>query len=109
MPRVNMPDPQHAHLNALLDEVHRLMDVEEVDLQWAFDEAPESVVFCSSDLEEYDHEEAMEMVQMVGGRDLDNKIRYWTRILESIRDRDTCEHETPSDVPCSKCEDGEEI
>jgi len=88
--KVNIPDAQHAHLNAIMDEVFRLEDECGEDLTWAHDEAPESNVFLASDLEEsfVDMDEAMETVMEVGARDLDTKIRYWTRILENVRDAD---------------------
>lgn len=87
--KVNIPDAQHAHLDAIMSEVYRLMDAG-LDLSWAFDDAPESVVFYGEDLERdyVDMDEAMETVMLVGARDLDAKIRYWTNILESARDHE---------------------
>ena len=88
---VNIPDPQHAMLTALLSEVDRLRDLGIIDAdEYEFMSAnePHSHVFFSEDLDRdyVDFEDAMDTVRAVGERDLDAKIKYWTRELEKIRD-----------------------
>lgn len=93
MAHVNMPDPQHLMLSALKAEIDRLFDAGEFDaedMQWIYENEPESVVFTGEDLEHdyVDMEEAMETVMAVGERDLDAKIRYWQDVLRRKQHED---------------------
>lgn len=80
-------DPQHLHLDALMEDVGRAIDegaIGQDNIQWLYDEAPESHVFYAADLDEAfagDFEDAAMVVNAVGERDLDDKIRYWTGVL----------------------------
>lgn len=81
-------DPQHLHLDALMEDVHRAIEegaISDDCAAWLFEEAPESHVFTGADLDDAfagDYDDAAMVVNAVGERDLDDKIRYWTRILE---------------------------
>jgi hypothetical protein len=90
-PNVHMPDPQHVYLDALRQELDRLLEAREIDADdyaYIVNNAPESVVFTGSDLEGYDPEEAYDMVMAVGTRDLDNKIRYYEHALRRLATAD---------------------
>jgi hypothetical protein len=79
-------DPQHLHLDALMEDIGRAIDegaIAQDNIEYIYEREPESHVFYGADLDgAYDDpEEAREIVMMVGGRDLDAKIQYWTGIL----------------------------
>jgi hypothetical protein len=87
-PKYPVPDPQHLMLDALKKLVEKAIDAGDLE-SWVYEDEPESHVFFQSDLDEGwggDMEEAMEVVNAVGERDLDAKIRYWQRILADIDD-----------------------
>lgn len=91
MTRVNMPDPQHLMLDALHAEVYRLHDAgvfDAEDMQWLFEEEPESHVFMSSDITEEDYNEEFATIKEVGSRDLAAKISYWTGVLKRTAESD---------------------
>lgn len=88
---MNLPDPQHAYLDALYKQATDQLDEDE--LAYGFETEPESHVFISSECDEPyggfdDPEEYRDVVLQVGSRDLDAKIKHWERILtqsEAIR------------------------
>ena len=83
-------DPQHAEYEALIADVYRAADegfIEDDYLSELFAGEPESVCFTADYLDEAfagDYDEAHAVVDMVGGRDLRDKINYWTRILSNL-------------------------
>lgn len=88
--RMKHIDPQHLELEALLDEFNRAVEegfIDEETADWLGENEPQSVVFTGADLDEAyagDFEEAAAVVNEVGSRDLDAKIRYWREALKDI-------------------------
>lgn len=76
----NVPDAQHAHLDAIMEVVYSMLDANIID-EYVFEDAPKSVVFAGDDLDDIDYE----IVMAVGERDLDAKIRYWSGVIVNAR------------------------
>lgn len=89
--QVRIPDSQTVMLAALVKEVDRLFDAKVIDaddMQYYHEGEPESVVFFGEDLDHdfVDADEAMDTIRLVGERDLQAKIDYWTSVLKDIRE-----------------------
>lgn len=85
---IRIPDPQHIELEALYDAIFQAVEdglIDSEELSYLHDGEPESHVFGSEDYDGYDdYDEAREIFMEVGSRDLDDKIRYWRRVIGRI-------------------------
>lgn len=84
-----LPDPQHSYLEALYNHANQMVEGGQMtpeDLQYAHEQEPESHVYPMNEEEEpyggYDDpEEFGNVLNEVGSRDLDAKIRHWENFL----------------------------
>lgn len=85
-------DPQHAVLDALMDAVYAAIDAGDLsrgDADYAFDNAPESHAYSAADLDTGDDwDDVRDVVMAVGGRDMADKIDYWTAVLADLDNRE---------------------
>lgn len=86
------PDMQTLYLDALIERAYKAFDelgVDPDEVAYVVSDEPESHVFSAWDDEgAYDDlDEYRDVVNMVGERDLDDKIRHWERVLDELDER----------------------